>query len=467
MTGRILIHDSVAVNRIVLRCKLAAACYDVKTVETRDEVFPALRGQATDLLVLDCDDDPQATLAICRQVTERREGAAPAVLMTASAPTAKFQVDAVKAGAVVVLPKPVDSALLLASLRRCQRHMRAHAEALHQARGLHDLGMSETGDTFLGGHHIKILAKQPGCAESWAEKLRPLLRGHRITTDHPDRALLAMPQDESPAVIVLSANDLQQGDSLSLLSDLRSRTAARDGRMVVVTDDRSGQFHTAAMALDLGADDVLLNGFDARNLAARIEAQMTQKHRIDQLRDFVQTGLRLAARDPLTGLYNRRFAFPRLERLCIAALENRTPLSLLAMDMDRFKDINDTFGHSAGDAVLVEVAHRLTEAIRPQDLLIRSGGEEFILALPGTDRAGAHQLADRIGDLIRRTPVTAPSASAAPIRVTISTGVAELSDDAVTALNPMNVVLAQADKALYSAKADGRDKVVAASGFAA
>ncbi|MEV8465500.1 diguanylate cyclase [Fluviibacterium sp. DFM31] len=467
MTGRILIHDSVAVNRIVLRCKLAAACYDVQTVETRDAVFPALRGQSIDLLLLDSDDDPAATLAICREVTKRREGAAPAVLMTASAPCPEFQVDAVKAGAVVVLPKPVDSALLLASLRRCQRHMRAHAEALHQARGLHDLGMSETGGAFLAAHHIQILAKRPGRAESWAEKLRPLLRGHRITADHPDKALLAIPQGESPAVIVLAAEDLRQGESLSLLSDLRSRTVARDGRVVVVTDDSNGQFGTAAMALDLGADDVLLNGFDAHNLAVRIQAQMTQKQRIDQLRDFVQTGLRLAARDPLTGLYNRRFAFPRLERLCIAALESRTPLSILAMDMDRFKDINDTFGHSAGDAVLVEVAHRLTEAIRPQDLLIRSGGEEFILALPGTDRAGAHQLADRIGELIRRTPVTVPSASAAPIRVTISTGVAELTEDAVTAMNPMDVVLAQADKALYSAKADGRDTVVAATGYAA
>lgn len=132
MTRRILIQDTVAVNRIVLRCKLSAACYDVQTVETQEEVFPALRGQTTDLLLLDCDTDAAASLALCKQVTERREGAAPTVVLMAAQPDARFEIAALAAGAAAVLPKPLDGTLLLATLRRCQRQMHTYSEALQQ-----------------------------------------------------------------------------------------------------------------------------------------------------------------------------------------------------------------------------------------------------------------------------------------------------------------------------------------------
>ncbi|MBV1856715.1 bifunctional diguanylate cyclase/phosphohydrolase [Catellatospora tritici] len=166
-----------------------------------------------------------------------------------------------------------------------------------------------------------------------------------------------------------------------------------------------------------------------------------------------------AVTDSLTGLHNRRFF---QEAIAVETDEAhwRAPLSLILMDLDHFKDVNDNHGHLAGDAVLAEVATRLRRCLRASDLICRYGGEEFVCLLPRTGVAAAMELAEQIRADLRSTPVTVPGV-AEPLALTASFGVA-CADPAEDVGNIDHGDLVNAaDQALYRAKALGRDRVIA------
>ncbi|MGK5738218.1 diguanylate cyclase [Micromonospora sp. URMC 103] len=164
---------------------------------------------------------------------------------------------------------------------------------------------------------------------------------------------------------------------------------------------------------------------------------------------------RLSLTDPLTGLWNYRYLRESIRREVERASRFGRMLSVLALDLDRFKDVNDTYGHAAGDTVLAEFARRVRGEIREVDLAFRQGGEEFVLLLPETDARGAAIVAERLGAAIRDTSIAvdAHGGSPVPVRVTVSIGIAVYPDHASNGQQ----VLDAADDALYAAKAAGRD----------
>ena len=164
-----------------------------------------------------------------------------------------------------------------------------------------------------------------------------------------------------------------------------------------------------------------------------------------------QEAQRLSVTDGLTGLRNYRFFQQAIARETERAMRFGRPLGLLMLDLDHFKNVNDTHGHQVGDAVLVEIADRVRAEVREVDLVARYGGEEFVVVLPETDRAGAEHTADRICERVRARPL---HASGVELRVTVSVGVAVLPDDGTTP----SALIRAADDALYAAKAAGRDR---------
>lgn len=158
-------------------------------------------------------------------------------------------------------------------------------------------------------------------------------------------------------------------------------------------------------------------------------------------------------RDPLTGLYNRRKFDMQLIEEAEQARSSNTAFSLLIADLDRFKFINDTHGHLAGDEVLREVACRIRQAVRTTDLVFRIGGEEFAVILPGTSGAGAVEVAERIRTLVGGEPVRVTEHQA--VLITVSVGASTYPD---LAPSQEDLVLT-ADQALYAAKGKGRDRV--------
>ncbi len=167
---------------------------------------------------------------------------------------------------------------------------------------------------------------------------------------------------------------------------------------------------------------------------------------------------RLSVTDSLTGLFNYRSLRETLRREADRAGRFGRKLAVLALDLDHFKEINDRFGHAAGDAVLAEFAQRIRYEIREVDIAFRQGGEEFVILLPETDDAGGIAVAERLCEAVRRAPIMALDEFSIP--VTVSIGIAVLPDHGMSGV----AVLRAADEALYLAKTSGRDTFRLAGG---
>ena len=156
--------------------------------------------------------------------------------------------------------------------------------------------------------------------------------------------------------------------------------------------------------------------------------------------------------DVLTGIWNRGVVLDQLSRELDRSTRAHTTTGVLMLDLDHFKKVNDTYGHLAGDAVLREVAKRITESVRSYDTVGRYGGEEFVVVLPNCGKAEIAQLAERIRLAISSVPILTDHAK---IAVTVSVG----ATVAAAELRSINDILAAADEALYQAKEAGRDRV--------
>lgn len=171
----------------------------------------------------------------------------------------------------------------------------------------------------------------------------------------------------------------------------------------------------------------------------------------------------LATRDPLTGLLNRREFLHRARQELARTRRDHTPLSILMLDLDHFKNVNDRFGHPAGDAVLRHMASLMVQSVRSTDLLARWGGEEFVVLLPNTDAPSALVLADKLRLKLADTPtIWKPDHTPIPIALTTSIGLSSLQPGHTASMAELDALLSQADQALYAAKHAGRNRVVVA-----
>ena len=192
-------------------------------------------------------------------------------------------------------------------------------------------------------------------------------------------------------------------------------------------------------------------------LAAELDAMAEHLQRRDSELQALLTQLRQQAlTDPLTGLYNRRFFCDALNRQYAEAKRDPTPISVIMLDIDHFKRVNDTWGHDAGDYVLLELGSAIRRFIRESDIAARYGGEEFAILMPDTTLAVA---ADRAELLRRDVKALRMAHGGHGVNVTISLGVAETGG---TLEDPV-IVMKAVDSAMYRAKANGRDRVELAS----
>ncbi|MDQ2092253.1 diguanylate cyclase [Marimonas arenosa] len=474
MPGNILIVDPIATNRIVRKVKLTEACYQVAQAVDGAEGLAVARLSRPDLILCAAalpDMTPAAFAQSLRQAPQTQS--IPLVVETVE-PGVDFRYDLLAAGADDILNKPYEDRLLLARLRSLLR-VRETAEELNLREGAHRaLGLSEEPAGFTGHGRVALVAPTAEAAAEWRDRLSGRLSAD-IAAHAATEAIRRIVTGAPPDVIAMVLTDTTAESGLQLLADLRAKPETRDAGVLVLIDSAAAQ-RLAADALDRGASDVITGGVSAREIALRLSRQIIRKQTIDRLRADMRNGLRAALTDPLTGLFNRRYAMPRLADLAAASARGGGDFAAMIIDVDFFKMINDRFGHTAGDGVLTRLAAVLRGTLGDGDLLARIGGEEFLVVLPDASRTAAQMTARRICKTVRETPFHAPG-HRRPLQVTVSIGVAFLSDalaarqaydqplppntdDATPSARPLHqVLLDQADKALYGAKAHGRNRV--------
>jgi two-component system cell cycle response regulator len=448
MSGKILIVDDVATNRIVLRAKLAAAWYQPLLAGDAAACLQLARQERPDVILLNdqlADLDGITALQQLRADPLTRDIP---VIFLAAAPDPQLLFRALQAGADDFMEKPYQDQTLLARLRNLVRS--------GQERPTLAPGLAEDAAAFDHPGTIALVAADPQTAQNWQQALAPHLPGP-LSILTPAQALGEMPAD----VFVLQADCSRPDGGLQLLSELRSRPATRHAAICIISTANSAE--GIAIAYDLGANQVIPAQFHPPELALRLTKLLRRKHHADRIRASVADSMRAAVTDDLTGLWNRRHALANLPGIVSRSHAAGLPYSVLVIDLDRFKLVNDRYGHATGDQVLIKVARRLTTNLREGDLLARMGGEEFLVGLPDTDEHQARMIAERLCHTVNARPCLLPDGTT--LSVTVSIGLATgLPGLFVPEL--LTEVIDRADQALLRAKTAGRNRVTAAQSAA-
>lgn len=455
MSGRILIVDDVATNRIVYRARLAAAFYEPLLAADGASCLQLAVDARPDLILLDLslpDMSGHDVLRHLRQDPRTRD--IPVIVLTASADS-EGRLGAFSAGADDVIIKPASDQVLLARVRNL---LRGRADAGYSAAPEYETaGLSEASARFEPCATVALVSGQSDLARRWQADLSGQLRDRLVVLSRAEvlaEATAGPSAGEVPDVFIIHDEGYDATASLRLLSELKSRFSTRHSAVCMI--GAAGDGDDAAMAFDLGADDVVGLKVSPAELALRTRSLLRRKRDGDRRRARIEDGLRLAMVDPLTGLHNRRYALPQLAAIAARSAEVGEDFAVMVVDLDRFKAVNDKHGHAAGDAVLVEVARRLRANLRDGDLLARIGGEEFLVVVPDSSTTGARLVAERLCASLDERPIRL--ASGISLKVTVSIGVAVSAQGSGAALS-VEALVEQADLALLESKGAGRNQV--------
>jgi two-component system cell cycle response regulator len=453
MTARVLIVDDIQANVKLLQARLEAEYFEVLTASSGQAALDICARGCVDVVLLDVMMPGMDGFEVCRRLKASSiTHHVPIVMVTALDQTSD-KVQGLESGADDFLTKPVDDIALVTRVKSLARLKMLNDEMLMRASTSRQMGLpdDEALEKVLSGGPGRILLVDDH-PRSAGRVLGALAKtNNAVVENDPQAALSALAESNFDLLIV--SMSLAGADGLRLCSQVRSLDRTRHLPIIIVVDP--GDEARLLRGLDMGVNDYLMRPIDRHELLARVKTQIKRKRYSDYLRNRLQESVELSIIDPLTGLHNRRYMEGHLKTLIGEASRTGRALSILVADIDHFKQVNDTYGHAAGDAVLKEFSARFRRYTRGIDLACRLGGEEFLIIMPDTDMSLASQVGERIRASIASEPFQIdPDCK---IRVTASVGLATLGIGSDTA----EAVFKRADNALYAAKRRGRNRVAA------
>ncbi len=454
MTARILVVDDILPNVKLLEAKLTAEYFDVLTASDGASALEVAEAETPDIILLDVMMPGMDGFEACERLKANpRTRHIPVVMVTALSDV-NDRVRGLKAGADDFLSKPVNDVALFARVRSLARlkMMMDELRDRQATTGAEDLFELEMGEEALfSSARILVVEGSDFLGKKLAEHLETAgCSVDRVTSGAEGLTLGSGNRYD----LIIAGLDIGGEDGLRLCSQFRSQDETRHVPILLLLDETD--LAELAKGLDLGVTDYLIKPIDRNELLARARTQIRRRRYHDKLRGLLESSVSMAYTDPLTGVYNRRYMKAHLDRKIMEIPESAKPVSVLMCDLDHFKQINDTYGHAAGDEVLKEMAARVADNLRDFDMVARYGGEEFVVVMPSTPRSAARAVAERLCKRIGTEGFAIPG-RAEPLTVTTSIGVASTSDPQTAAEG----LLAQADAALYLAKHAGRNRVVA------
>lgn len=456
MTARILVVGDSGESVKLLQRKLTSEYLEVITALDGAEALAKIAECCPDIVLVDAMMPGIDGFEVCRRIkAESTTTHLPVVMVTALDQPAD-RVAALEAGADEFLTRPFEPIAFMALVRSLIRRKMVIDELRLSEQTGHDIGIEPLEDAIpdasSGGGQILLIADKKEVSDAIWVALSPRHAVY-VEKDAEDALLLVRRVELDVIVVDLS---LSNADGLRVCSRLRTLDDTRRTPLIAIAAE--GDSEARVRALDIGVNGFISPPFHRGELLARVAAQLRRKRYSNDLRRHLRASLEQAVVDPLTGMNNRRYLDGHLRALVSQNVGRGRPVSVLIVDIDHFKAVNDNYGHETGDEVLREIARRMSASLRGLDLCCRFGGEEFVAAFSG----GGTEMAVSIAERLRLTIADEPFAISTEkekdglLAVTISIGIATTSgaDDTAEAL------LERADLALYRAKKEGRNRVV-------
>ncbi len=449
MTANVLVVDDIESNVKLLEAKLLGEYYTVFTANNGKDALDVLALNRIDIVLLDAMMPNIDGFEICKRIKSNPYTIHIPVIMVTALSDTEDRIKGLEAGADEFLTKPIDDTALFARVRSLAR-MKAVID---------ELKLRNTTNAELGGDVIevkdnfsdsKILLVNDDIvqARNINKMLLSLTSNIKIISDINE---LEKDSEYTPDLVIISCQ-LEQGDPLRISVMLRSDAKFHDTVLILQAEEENTSI--VIKGLELGINDYFTYPVDKNELLARIRTQLKRQHYQDTLRNDLELSVNLSIKDGLTGIFNRHYFDTHIKQMVKKSTDSKRSLCLLMCDIDHFKQVNDTYGHQAGDIVLKTIANVLKSIFRVTDLVARYGGEEFAILVNDITIDEAMYIAQRARTRVESIDFKVKTQKD-PIKKTISIGVTEYKIG-----ESISDFIERTDKALYQAKEDGRNKVI-------
>ncbi|MFV9929894.1 MAG: PleD family two-component system response regulator [Rickettsia endosymbiont of Haemaphysalis japonica] len=445
----ILVVDDIEPNIKLLTAKLLKEYYTVLTANSGKEALAILKKGKIDIILLDVMMPAMDGFEVCKTIKTDPETTHIPVVMVTALSDIDDRVKGLEAGADEFLTKPINDTALFVRLKSLSR-MKSLIDELklrNSTNALLGVTNIEMHDTF-ADKKILLINDDVVQAKNIKQMLLKLTQKVKVISNSDELDII---NEYTPDLVIISST-LENDDPLRISVILRGK-AEISGVVIILQIDEDG-IPLVVKGIELGINDYFVYPIEASELLARIRTQLRRKQYQDNLRNDLEQSVNLAAKDDLTGLFNRRYFDIHLKQMIEKANQESIKLYLLMCDIDNFKHVNDTYGHQAGDKVLTIVSRILKNTLRVTDLIARFGGEEFTILLTDIDISQAIETAERVRVKIEYMDFHIEN-QIEPLKTTISIGVTKYKKE-----ESIESFIARADKAMYEAKTTGKNKVV-------
>ena len=449
MTANILIVDDLELNIKLLEAKLLGEYYTVFTASNSKDALQILANNKIDVILLDVMMPGEDGFVTCLKIKSNPDTTHIPVIMITALSDVEDRVKGLEAGADEFLTKPINDTALFARVRSLAR-MKAVID---------ELKLRNNTKAELGG---KIIEMQKDFTDNkillidddviQARNINKMLQ--TITTNIkviPDIHTLDRDTEYVPDLVIISCQ-LERGDPLRIGVMLRANSKFRDVVIILLVEEEKSSL--VIKALELGINDYFIYPIEQNELLAKIRTQLRRKYYQDSLRNDLELSVNLSMKDGLTGVFNRHYFDIHIKQITQKANDSKMPLCMLICDVDDFKQVNDTYGHQAGDIIIKTIAATLKDMLRVTDLVARYGGEEFTVFLNDVTIDQAMSIAESVRKQVESISFEIKT-NEEPIKKTISIGVTIYKTG-----ESINDFIERADKALYQAKEAGKNTVV-------
>ena len=451
--SKILIVDDEPLNVKLLAAMIPSEQYDTVLACSGEEALKIVTDVPPDLILLDIMMPGLTGYEITRILKSDPESQdIPIVLVTAFGGT-DSEIKGLEAGADEFLNKPVNKTELLARVKSLLR-LRQYKQQINARTCSINSIINKKEEKNFSEKEIdlpSILIVEDNKIDE--KLLQRYLQGepYQIKLAKDGEEAISRAQQERIDVILLDLI-LPRKNGFEVCRTLKEMKSTQNIQIVAITG--LSDLESKLKGIELGVDDYLIKPVNMHVLRTRVKALVKKKALLDKLCDRYEMAVHSAITDKLTGLYNRRYFDYFLELEIKRSSRQQASLALLMIDIDDFKQINDTFGHLFGDTILNQLGELLKTQIRETDMAARYGGEEFAVVMYSTGLEKAVQIAERI-----RQTIQSYSFGDKNFSMTASIGIAMYPSDA----DSFNQLIEKSDSSLYKAKRTGKDRVVAYS----